>query len=78
VNNKKIPTYVLIDCGATGFAFLNQNIAHNPQTPLQEMKETGQVKVINGRPIMSEDIIHFAKVAMVIQNHKEQLPLFVT
>jgi hypothetical protein len=36
------------------------------------------VEVIDGRPIESGDITHIAKVGMQIQEHKEQLPMFIT
>jgi hypothetical protein len=36
------------------------------------------VEVIDGRLIESGDITHIAKVGMQIQEHKEQLPIFIT
>ena len=78
VNNQKIPTHVLIDCGATGIAFMDQDFARHHQIPLQELKEKKQVEVIDGRPIESGDITHIAKVGMNIQKHEEQLPMFNT
>ena len=77
VNNREIPTHSLIDCGATGIAFMDQDFARNHQIPLQELKEKKQVEVIDGRPIESGDITHVAKVGMQIQEHKEQLPMFI-
>ena len=78
VNNQEIPTHALIDCGATGIAFMDQDFACHHQVPLQELKQTRQVQVLDGRPMESGDITHIAKVGMMIQDHKEQLPLFVT
>jgi hypothetical protein len=77
VNNKEIPTHALIDCGATGIAFMDQDFAHHHQIPLQELKEKKQVEVIDGRPIESGDIMHITKIGMKIQEHKEQLPMFI-
>jgi len=42
------------------------------------LKERKRVEVIDGRPIESGDITHIAKVGMKIQDHKEQLPMFIT
>jgi hypothetical protein len=42
------------------------------------LKEKKQVEVIDGRPIESGDISHFAKVGMKIQQHKVQFPMFIT
>jgi hypothetical protein len=78
VNNQEIPTHALIDCGATGIAFMDQDFARHHQIPLQELKEKKQVEVIDGRPIESGDIPHIAKVGMKIQEHNEQLPMFIT
>jgi len=78
VNDQEIPTHVLIDCGATGIAFMDQDFACHDHIPLQELKEKRQVEVIDGRPIESGDITHIAKVGMTIQDHKKQLPRFVT
>jgi predicted aspartyl protease len=39
VNNQEIPTHALIDCGATGIAFMDQDFARHHQIPLQELKE---------------------------------------
>ena len=78
VNNQEIPTHALIDCGATGIAFMDQDFARHHQIPLQELKEKKQVEVIDRRPIESGEITHIAKVGMRIQEHKEQLPMFIT
>jgi len=78
MNNQEIPTHTLIDCGATGIAFMDQDFARHHRIPLQELKEKRQVKVIDGRPIESGDITYVAKMDMKIQDHGEQLPMFVT
>ena len=53
VNNQEIRTHALIDCGATGIAFMDQDCARHHQIPLEELKEKKQVEVIDGRPIES-------------------------
>jgi len=78
VNTQEIPTHALIDCGATGIAFMDQDFARHHQIPLQELKTKQLVEVIDGRPIVSGEITHVAKVEMMVQDHKEQLPMFVT
>jgi len=77
-NNQEIPTHALINCGATGIAFMDQDFTRHHQIPLQELKEKWKVEVINRRPIQSGDLTHVAKVGMMIQDHKKQLPRFVT
>jgi len=39
VNNQEIPTHALIDCGATGIAFVDQDFAPHHEITLQEIKE---------------------------------------
>jgi predicted ThiF/HesA family dinucleotide-utilizing enzyme len=70
--------HALIDCGATGIAFMDEDFARHHQIPLQVLRGKKQVEVIDGRPIESGDITHIAKVGMKIQEHKAQLPMFIT
>jgi hypothetical protein len=78
MNNQDVPIHPLIDCGATGIAFMDQDFACHHQIPLQELKQKKQVEVIDQRPIESGHITHIAKVGMKIQGHREQLLMFIT
>jgi hypothetical protein len=78
VHDLVIQTHALIDCGATGIAFMNQDFAHQHEIPLRELKEKRQVEVMDGRTIESGDITHQAEVDINIQNHEERIPMFVT
>jgi len=71
MNNEEIPTHLLIDCAATGIAFIYHNFAPHHQTPLQEVKEKKQLEVIDGRLIESADITYIAKVGVNIKVHGE-------
>jgi len=77
VNNQEIPTHALIDCGATGIAFMDQDFTSHHQIPLEELQEKKPVEVMDWRPIESGDIMHIAKVGMQIQEHKKQLRMFI-
>jgi hypothetical protein len=78
IRDQVIQTHALIDCGATGIAFMDQDFARHHEVPLRELKEKRQVEVIDGRTIESGDITHLAEVGMNIQDHKEKIPMFVT
>jgi len=39
VNSQEISTHALIDCGAAGIAFMDQDFARHHQIPLEELKE---------------------------------------
>jgi hypothetical protein len=78
VHDQVIQTHELIDCRATGIAFMDQDIARHHKVPLNEHKEKRQVEVIDGWIIESGAITHLAEVGMNIHDHKERIPMFVT
>jgi len=78
VNNREIPTHTVIDSGATGILFMDQDFAHDYPLQLQEMEENKLEERIDGRCNESGDITHIANVGMEIEYHKEQLPMFIT
>jgi len=56
---------------------MHYDFAHHQQILLQEVKAKHQVEVIDARHIESRDIIHVAKVGMMIRDHGKQLPMFI-
>jgi predicted aspartyl protease len=75
---KEIPTHTLIDCGATGYAFIDQDFANHHHLPLRPLKTPRALEVIDGRKISSGDITYIAEGYLSIQEHREKLPMFVT
>ena len=61
--DQMIQTHALIDCGATGIAFMDRDFAGHHQVPLQELKKRRQVEVIDGRTIESGNLTHLASVS---------------
>jgi hypothetical protein len=51
MNKQEIQTYSLIDCGATGIAFMGEDFAYHHQIPLQQLLCKKQVEVVDGTPI---------------------------
>jgi predicted aspartyl protease len=47
-NYKKLPTHTLIDCGATGYALVDQAFAMHHKLPLRPLTTPWVLKVING------------------------------
>ena len=76
--NKTIATHALIDCGATGIAFIDEDFAHHHQLPLTPLQYPRSLEVIDGRPISSGDITHLANTHLSSLEHHETLPMFVT
>jgi hypothetical protein len=77
-NNQEIPIQSPSDCGTTGIAFMDQDVVCDNQIRVYELKEKEQVKVINGRPIDSGDITHNANLGIKVQDHGEQVRIFIT
>jgi hypothetical protein len=77
-SDQGIQSYALIDCGATGYAFVDEDFACHHQLPLCPLKNPHTLKVIEGRQISSGDITHIAEVQLSIQEYCERLPMFVT
>ena len=77
-NHNRIKTDALIDCGATGYAFIDEIFARHHNFPLFPMKNPRVLEVIDGRPISSGAITHLARVTLYINQHVEVLFMFVT
>ena len=78
VDNKKISTHMLIDSGATGLAFVDEDFARHHSLPLHRLEEPREIEVIDGRPIESGSVTHKARIRCNIQTHSEVLDMFVT
>jgi len=76
--NKTIATHALIDCGATGIAFIDEDFACHHQLPLTPLQYPRSLEVIDGLPISSGDITHHANTHLSIREHPEMLLMFVT
>ena len=64
-----ISTHALVDCRATGFAFIDKEFAYNHNFPLFKLKKPHCLEVIDGRPIESGLITHMTKLKMTIASH---------
>jgi predicted aspartyl protease len=78
LNNKVIPTHALIDCGATGYVFIDQDFTDHHQLSPCPLKTPRALEVIDGRKISSGDISHMVEAQLSIQEHQGRLPIFVT
>src|SRR6202142_512404 len=78
IKDQVIDTHTLIDCGATGIAFVDKDFVRHHGLEEKELKESRELEVINGRPIESGTITTMAKLDLRIKGHQEQLPAFIT
>ena len=74
---RRLDTHALVDCGATGYAFIDKDYASQHNLPLYTLKDPRQLEVIDGRPIDSGDITHITKIGLDINGHREQVSAFV-
>ena len=77
-SNKYFSSYILVDCSATGYAFVDEEFACDHNLPLYKLKTLHLLEVIDGRPIESELITYLTRLWMSIDSHQEDIPMFVT
>jgi len=73
-----IPSHALIDNGATGFAFMDEDFAHRHHFPLIPLKTPRTMEVLDGRPVASGMITHLVHAKLQIRHHVEDAFFFVT
>jgi len=73
-----LPTHALVDCGATGYAFADEEYVRDHNLPLFKLKQPRSLDVIDGRPVESGAITYITKVIANINGHKEELSMFIT
>jgi predicted aspartyl protease len=74
----EIRSHALIDSGATGFAFIDEEFTTSHGLPLYSLKDPQELEVIDGRPIESGLVTAITKVKLTIHQHIEEIPMFVT
>jgi hypothetical protein len=78
IEGKIIDTHALINCGATGIAFIDIDFVCYQQWQGQKLKQSSELEVIDVGPIESGTITTMTKLNLGIRGHQEQLPAFVT
>jgi len=73
-----IQTPAMIDTGATGFAFIDENFVREHKFPHYRLNPPRDLDVIDERAIESGQITHLTKISGQIQDHTEMLPAFIT
>ena len=73
-----VKTHALVNCGATGYAFIDEDFASCHNFPLFKRFSPQHLRVIDGRPIVSGAITHITKLKLQIREHHHEIRLFVT
>jgi predicted aspartyl protease len=69
LNTKEISTHALIDCGTTGYVFIDQDFAYRYKLPLRPLKTPRALEVIDGQKISLCDITHIVEAYLSIHEH---------
>ena len=77
-SSQQIRSHALVDCRASGFAFVDEAFVRQHNLPLSKLREPRRLEVIDGHPIHLGDITHTATFGLWIEGHYESLPAFVT
>ena len=78
LGRSRIQTLSLIDCGASGYAFIDKKFAQTNQIPLHPLKYTRRLEGFDGQPALTGNITHAAEVIIDLNGHTEKMFLFVT
>ena len=76
--NNEINSHVLIDCGATGFAFIDKWFISQHNLPRHRLRVPRTLQVIDGCPVSSGDIVEVTRIPLDIGGHREVITAFVT
>ena len=68
-SSRCLDIYSLVDCGASGFAFIDKDYAQLNNLPLHSIKDPCRLLVIDSRPIDCGNTTHVAKVGVDINGH---------
>lgn len=75
---QKQATTALVDSGANGIAFIDQNFVRINTLPLLELRKPRRLEVVDGRQSIAGRITHLVRLPVEIQGHREELPCLVT
>ena len=75
--NNEIGSLALIDCGATGLTFIDEQFVSQQNLPRHRLRVPRALQVIDGRPVSSGNIIELDRIPLNIGGHIEDIAAFV-
>ena len=75
--NNEIDSHALIDCGATGFAFIDERFVSEHNLPRYWLRVPRTLQVIDGRPVISGDIVKLTRIPLDVGGHRELITAFI-
>ncbi len=77
ISDKKIDTQILIDIGASGYAFISDSFTQTHDLPLIPLSTSISLETFDGRPVVSGNMTHKTIFDISIGMHYERMPLLV-
>ena len=74
----RIKALILVDSGASGYSFIDQDFARFHNFPLHQLKYPRRLSGFDGQPALTGNITHIAEVTMDLNGHVEKHFLYVT
>ena len=74
----RIKALILVDSGASGYSFIDQDFARFHNFPLHQLKYPRRLSGFDGQLALTGNITHIAEVTMDLNGHVEKLFLYVT
>jgi hypothetical protein len=74
----KIETCALVDTGATGLAFVNEEFVSQHNLPRYQLRMPRTLEVIDGRTIESGEIREYIRLKLNVGGHEEEISAFIT
>ena len=78
LDQKKICTQILIDTGASGYAFISDSFAQTHNLSLTPLSAPIVLETFDGRPVVSGNLTHKTTLDISMGTHSERMPLLVT
>ena len=78
IGGKVLPTYAMTDTGAEGKGFVDRSWAESHELPSRKLKNPIGLEVFDGREAESGLLTHYVTARMRIEDHYEDIKLFVT
>ena len=78
MGNRSFRTHALIDCGASGYAFIDASFAQRNSLSLTPLACPRVLQVVDGRPIATGMLTHLVKLQLSIDAHSEPGSFLVT
>jgi hypothetical protein len=76
-NGREIPTYGMLDTGASGKAFIDESWAQDQRIEILPLRNPVRLEAFDGHNAKRGMVTHYARMGMKIQDHYEKNVVFL-